>query len=358
VRRSTALRVLGLPLLGVGLALLLLEIVLRVVDPPVEVFNPLHGFHDGDTRLGWRGKPDIRRRFHTLDFDVIVEHDAHGFRRPEPAPPQDARGRVLFLGDSFTWGWGVGQGEVFTDHLQRALAKQFAVDNRGVNAFGTGQELLLLQDQLRERSYEKVVVVFCGNDVVDNVDHKEHRPQFDLSGDALVPRNQPAPATLQTPFEAFVDGHSRAALFFSYHFTLLKNWLRPDTSTSDVHGPSTSSVNFHSFPGYPVTARLLQEIARLARDHGATPYLVYVPPRSELDAFPSANPYDRAVRDMVEQIARENGFVSIDVGERLRGEIARGVNVAFAHDDHWNPTGHRIVAQALLDSPLFADWPH
>jgi len=43
-----------------------------------------------------------------------------GARRP------DATEHVLFLGDSFTWGWGVSQGEVFTDLLQRRFAPFWA----------------------------------------------------------------------------------------------------------------------------------------------------------------------------------------------------------------------------------------
>jgi len=343
--------------LGLALGLLCVEVALRIVDPPVEVFNPLHGFHDGDTRLGWRGKPNIRRRFHTLDFDVVVEHDANGFRRPDPAVPDDAQGSALFLGDSFTWGWGVGQGELFTDELQRALAPRHAIVNRGVNAFGTAQELLLLQDELALRRYDKVVVFFCGNDLNDNVDGKEHRPAFALAGEELVPRNLPAPASLQNPLEAFLDEHSRLALFASYHLALLKNRLRAKPRDAEAEpGDAAATIDFTSFPGFAITRRLLREIALLARAHGAEPFLVYIPPRSEMIAFPSASAYDRAVHAMIEQIAREDGFTPIEIGPHLRDEAKKGTPLAFAHDDHWNAAGHRAVAQALLDSPLFADW--
>jgi hypothetical protein len=190
-------------------ALLVAEVLLRTIDMVPEVANPLYSFHESDPVLGWRGRPDVRMRFRRAEFDALVEHGPDGWRRPDPSPRVGATRRVLFLGDSFTWGWGVAQGEVFTDRLQQRLPS-VAMVNRGVDGFGTAQEYLLLQRELAQTHYDAVAVMFFQNDLTDDVDPKSgRRPLFELDGEKLVPRNQP-PRPLMSALERLFKEHSRA----------------------------------------------------------------------------------------------------------------------------------------------------
>jgi hypothetical protein len=167
---------------GSGLVVLLgLEIALRLGRAQPEAAHALYSFYQSDPLLGWIGRPNLRQRFVSREFDVVVEHDASGFRKPEPPAPGEALRQVLVLGDSFTWGSGVAQGELFTDHLQRSLAPEVAITNRGTNGIGTGQQYLLLDRELAQRRYDSVLLQFTANDVKDNVDAKEgRRPCFAL----------------------------------------------------------------------------------------------------------------------------------------------------------------------------------
>jgi hypothetical protein len=90
-------------LIGILLAGLAMEAVLRIADPIPEVGAPLSAFFTGDPYLGWRGRPNVRLRFHRPEFDTLVLQDADGWRQGDPPPPADAARRVLVLGDSFTW---------------------------------------------------------------------------------------------------------------------------------------------------------------------------------------------------------------------------------------------------------------
>ena len=357
MRARNALVKVVLGVLGLGLGLILTEATLRVLDPPIEVHNPLHGFHVGDPWLGWRGKPNVKLRFHQAEFDVLVESTAEGFRRPDPEPPGDAALRLLFLGDSFTWGWGVPQGHVFTDWLQRAVAPALAIDNRGVNAYGTAQEYLLLRQELERRRYARVAVVFYANDVRDNVDRKPHRPYFEIVDGALVARNLPAPAELQSAFDTFVEEHSRAYLFFNHRLALLKRLL-PGGESEEADDPTPVDASGHAdytaLPGYPVTARLLIEMRELCRKHGAELYLVYVPSRSELASQPSHEAFARAVHEMIEVVARDQALPLIDLTPRFYAGTRQGAELVYRHDEHWNMAGHRLAAEVLLASPLFA----
>lgn len=344
---------------GLVMGFFVLECVLRVAGPIPERHNPLSSFHQSDPRLGWIGKPNIRMRFHRAEFDVLIEHSAEGFRLPDPKPPARAEKSVLFLGDSHTWGWGVGQGQVFTDWLQRKVSPGMAVYNRGVNAFGTAQEYLLLQQEFEKRDYDKVAIMFYFNDVGDNRSGKNgRRPYFELIDNHLVPRNLPA-AALGDPIGNFLKKHSRTFSFINYRVNVLKAvWKRRRRKKKgDAAGDaSQADIDWHSEDGYPVTARLLTEIGKLSRKHGAQFYIVYIAHKSEYLHQPSRDPYIRATRSMIAEVSLREAIPVIDLAPQFYEKSRQGIRIRFPQDLHWTPTGHQLAAEVLLESEMFRAW--
>jgi hypothetical protein len=325
------IRRLGLILTGVLLAFLALEIVLRLSDAVPEVGSPLYGFHQSDAHLGWRGRPGTRLRYHRPGFDTLVALDADGWRLPDPPRPAAAARRTLVLGDSFTWGWGVSQGEI---------------------GFGTGQEYLLLERELAASSYDTVVLMFFFNDLDDNIDGKDgQRPYFELAGGQLLPRNQPArPRT--NPLEIFLKDHSRAYLFVEFEIGMLKRRFRGEVDNERL-SRAKPAVDFHQLPAYAITARLLDEMNRKVRAHGARFFLVYVPQRSEFESD-TPLPYVRTVRAMIDDITGRAGIPMIDLAPAFRQQAQAGRELVFPIDAHWGPAGHALAADVLLSSPIFA----
>lgn len=345
------IRRLGLILLGVLLALLALEVFLRVTDAVPEVDSPLFNFHENDAYLGWIGKPNVRLRYHRPEFDTLVQHDAGGWRQPDPPRPQDATERVLVLGDSFTWGWGVSQGEVFTDRLQAALPATIAVFNRGIIGFGNAQEYLLLERELAATKYDVVVLMFFINDLADNTDAKDgHRPYFELVDGQLVPRNQPALART-SPVQRFFKDHSLAYLFIETELGLIKRRFAGEADDERSY-KEAGAVEFHSLPGYAVTTRLLSEMHRLVREHGAQFVIVYVPQRSEFQ-LDAPYPFVQAVHAMVDDVAAREHIPLIDLSPSFRQQAMTGSELVYPIDAHWTPAGHRLAADTLLASPVF-----
>jgi lysophospholipase L1-like esterase len=342
---------LGLMLMGVLLAGFITELVLRVTDAMPEVERPLSGSHQSDAYLGWSGKPNLRLRFRRSEFDALVEHDAEGWRQPKPARPAVPTSRILVLGDSFTWGWGVSQGQVFTDLLQAALPDNVAVYNRGVPGFGTAQEYLVLQRELAAREYDAVVLMFYINDLSDNISSKQGlRPYFELVDGHLRPRNQPA-LPIINPVRQFLSEHSRAYGFVQFELEWLKRRFSGEANDKPEYRTSPA-VDFHAVPGYAVTARLLGEMQRLARQHGARFFLVYIPQRSEFE-LDAPFPYVRSIHAMVNDIAHSEGIPLLDLSPPFHQHAKAGERLIYAIDAHWTPAGHRVAAAALLESPIF-----
>ena len=70
--------------------------------------HPMGSFFTPDNEMGYHGKPNFSGRFRGADFDVVVEHDENGFRRAEAIDAADSH-EIYVLGDSFVWGYGIGQ---------------------------------------------------------------------------------------------------------------------------------------------------------------------------------------------------------------------------------------------------------
>jgi len=93
--------------------------------------------------------------------------NSQGLRGPEPDP---FRPKVLFVGDSFTFGEGVAYEDTFVARVERALARRGgpppqAID-AGVPGYGTVEEAARLPELLREHAPQAVVVVYVPNDPI------------------------------------------------------------------------------------------------------------------------------------------------------------------------------------------------
>lgn len=121
--------------------------------------------------LGHDGKPNARGTLRRMP----VTHNSQGNRGREVSfqkPP--AVRRVVVLGDSQAWGYGVGDSETIAARLENHLAERgtgserFEVLNLGVSGFGTDQALLKYLVQGRRYEPDYVVLIVFKNDLVEN----------------------------------------------------------------------------------------------------------------------------------------------------------------------------------------------
>ena len=78
-----------------------------------------------DGRLGFTLRPGVEVRHADRDFSVSVAVNALGMRGPERrAAKSVGTARILLLGDSFAFGWGVEQEEAFGARLERLLTER------------------------------------------------------------------------------------------------------------------------------------------------------------------------------------------------------------------------------------------
>jgi hypothetical protein len=119
--------------------------------------------HDAD--LGWAPIPNASATFTGLRT-IEVRNNSLGLRDIEP--DRARKPTVMFVGDSFVWGYDVAASERFTDRLRQELPAARIV-NAGVLGYGTDQEYLLLDRLWDAVKPDLVVLTYCtGNDRIDN----------------------------------------------------------------------------------------------------------------------------------------------------------------------------------------------
>jgi hypothetical protein len=157
--------------------------------------DPVRSFYTFDPTLGWRGKSLYTGRFKDdSGREVIISQNAAGFRKQvnmENKPNKPLR-EVFVLGDSFAWGMGVSEGEVFTDKMNLLLA-EYSMHNYGICAIGTVIEYLLFATEVVKlvKPDDIVLLMFCNNDFADNVNRSRIHAEV---SDGLVRIVRPAQA--------------------------------------------------------------------------------------------------------------------------------------------------------------------
>ncbi len=173
---ATRARVARLGLLGLGLllGLLLCELGIRAIAPqwsdqwkmwrldPVYARGLRPGVRDAVVH-GHSG--EFAFRFSTNQSGLRMDHEL-------PPAPSPGRPRVLFVGDSFTFGYGVEQGQSFPNRLEdalRGLGKRIESVNAGfASGFTLDTEYLFTREVASSWKPDRVVVGVClSNDLSD-----------------------------------------------------------------------------------------------------------------------------------------------------------------------------------------------
>ncbi len=179
---------LGLLALAVLITLAALEGVFRLFGyrPLYDEYSKPDAFFVHDRVLGWRNKPGAHDEFvgpvpFPVEFRTSIRLNSLGFRGGKISDVPPGGRRVVVLGDSQAAAFEVPERQTYEALLQRqltdALGTPVQVINAGVRGYGTDQELLEYEKQIRQLHPDLVVLHFSANDPDDNTTlHRTRRP--------------------------------------------------------------------------------------------------------------------------------------------------------------------------------------
>jgi len=328
----------------------------EATGPTAEHYR-FNGYHP---LLGYDGLPNVRARFH----GQTVTHNAQGNRGDEvrfEKPPGVKR--VVVIGDSQAWGYGVADDQTIPVQLARLLnadaGARYEVVNLGVGGYGTDQAFLKYLVQGRRYAPDVVVLTVFKNDPVENartVAWGVEKPRFYLDGGRLCLGNVPparAPgwpnnrlladreASLRVPGTSIDLARSATGQFF-----LRREWLpslmaRGDGDLRAVRDVVGCVGNRDAYPGdgLEILGRLVGELRRITAAQGARLVLLLVPKTKEVED--SALP---AYYDPLTPGFRAAGIPFVDLRGRLRGQATAAF---LPNDPHLSAAGSRAAAEAL-----------
>jgi lysophospholipase L1-like esterase len=344
---------------------LALEIGLRFTwagyYPKFDPDRPMAEWDFHPTR-GWTPGPNVEKHDYSQEFQVLQKHNSLGFRGPEFAlekPPR--RTRIFAVGDSQTYGIGVENDETFSAVLE-SLDPSLQVINGGVGAYGTDQELLLLQEWIGRLAPDLVVLAYFWNDLPDIVDGKYTQAELHEGRVRFVP---PDPPTIDHPtFAHHLEKHEKLRRRYGWLrlesrlYRLLSDRLKVlDHATRAWRGiDDTRHAPFHLTPeqvaaATELTYALLHEMVELSRRYGAPFVLLVIPDQVQVE--PDAVVYGvhdwmLDAQDRVRRFAEREGIPFIDPQAELRDIYVRdGEPLYFRRDRHLTPRGHRHLAELL-----------
>jgi len=320
-----------LALFSVAATLLFVEVAVRLVglEKPPKHLKP-QGMYLRDPELGHVLAPNISVMHESADWVTRVSTNSFGFRDREVGPKGPHTFRILSLGDSYTFGYGVEAGDSYPEQLERFLNERagkqprFDVINAGVSGYGTIQEFLQLRRHVEAINPDLVILgFFTGNDFENNLTFlgRFNRKFSGVGG--------------------WAADHVRLAAFLE---RTLKN----------------AEIKMRTAESLDVALDVIADFARLCKERG-TPFamMIITPPRANLAEYHSRNSLrltlDRAFGAnplrLLEEFKKRTqtlGIPILDTLELLQGMEDKG-KLSFPVSGHWTPLAHRIVALKLRD---------
>jgi lysophospholipase L1-like esterase len=309
----------------------------RLVDPQYLDHRPqasLALLHHYSEIYGWEPRPGAV----TFVDGQRTTINAQGLRGSVHPLARTGRPRVVLLGDSVAFGYGVADDDTFAARLEE---RGYEVVNLAVPGYGTDQELLRFERVGAAYRPDVVLLHFCAhNDFADNAsrvyfyDGMHPKPYFTLEGGDLVPHVG----------QLHLAPSARAGLWLHEH-SFLYNLLagQPPPVESDWADRRAAALKDPA-AARDLTVRLIERTAHAVQAAGASFVLVVHPGRRQAR---EGSPWLDALRDAPEL----RGLRRIDMAQAYAERGQRLPALTLDPIGHLNAGGHARTAE-ILDEAL------
>jgi hypothetical protein len=365
----------GLILIGIFVALASLEIYLRIFHPQPTlskaIIASMKCFMEGSH--SWlQLQPNHTCELTYMDnpsHKTVVKTNSLGFRNPEitlQKPPDTTR--ILFIGDSFTMGWGVNETDAYPRVVEKLLNQNDPHTKiETINAGFAGGEPSGYYQYLKYSAFDlnpDIVVIgfFLGNDITGEKDIRWTK----VSPDGLPDKTQSDGSYVDKEgmlrFRTMPLRYQFPIVSDSNLFILLMKKLFVPTNQKAQEDSQQLEVCLHIKdcryldPQRDRVKKLFIAMKKLTDEKGKKLLVVLIP--TEYEAYPekeskygmviTLTPQQRkSVSDEFGAFFTQNNIDHLD----LRPEFLKYLSVEtfIPYDIHWNPLGHQIAAQAISE---------
>lgn len=343
--------------------------------------------------LTYHDKPEQARSYPGAppgypDIPLRLTTDANGFRNPGAAAEAPARYDILAVGDSFVAGSNVSDDQCWPALLARATGH--SVYNLGVGGSGPPTYMSnYVYFGVKMQPRVALFMIYEGNDFKEDVVLSERRAptvrervtaHIEQAFDAS-PVTKGLERLSHDLFEKL--GSTRPVPGYAEKLGFMPIEIRSDAGShyysfdpKRIAYLNYSVAEFSAAPEWLATAKILQQIIQISREHGITPVFVYAPstphvvlplvedsiPSQQLHYFarfkqkrlPPPDEYKRQLfanldseQTVVLDFCSAQGIDCLALTEPLRAATAAGRQTYFSYDQHWTPDGNAVAAAEI-----------
>lgn len=338
-------------IMAVLFCLLILEIFLEVTAAP--------GCKQGDPLYDHSYIPNCVSTFKTGEWDTAVRINSQGLRDDEILPKQQDELRILMLGDSFTWGYGVEQEETFSELLEEKTNTN--VINAGATSYSPILEYLFLKNKGLSYQPEVVILNLDLSDLQDDY-IREQKAQYDANGELIAVYNPDKDGFIYN-----LRKRIQITNLINGIFVGIDKALPPPTEINypfihdvayDRYGITRDEPLNDEQEHWQRTFSYINKIKALCDEHNITFVLSIYPYGHQISTeewevgrhnsgLLNGQVYSDRAEKIIRQYAEENDIHFISMFAGFREAEAERTPLYFTYDGHFNQEGHQVAAEIL-----------
>lgn len=318
--RQGFLRIFGpilLVLISLSLCFFVAEFALRIYfernvnfDIEMSRYSNLGKVASSNPRIGHVHRKNISERM----MGVQVETNSDGLRDREYPVEKTGKYRIIFIGDSLTFGWGAEREDTFEYLLEERLTRTHDAEilNFGIGNYNTVQEVNLFEEKGLKYEPDQVTMFFFINDA--ELLKKGSSWEF-LSQSQLI----------------------------TFYWSRLRGLFADDSSESG-YLDYYSRLYSDSSQGWQEAKAAMLKMKELALENDIVFQVVLLPELHDLVNYPFKNIYG-----LVARFLNDNDIDVLDVTPAFRNETEPMLLWVARDDAHPNARAHKIIADSSAE---------
>ena len=344
-------------ILTLGISILICLIALEIF---LEITS-LQGCKQTDQFFHHSYIPNCQSTFKTSEWSTEVKINSAGFRDNELLPKENYDLRILMLGDSFTWGYGVEANQTFSELLQQKIngnGVHADVINAGATSYSPILEYLLLREKGVSLRPDVILLNFDLSDLQDDY-LREQTALLDSEGNLIKVLNPE-----KNTFLLKIYKRLKVVELVNGMFIWLDRILPPPAQLDEQYfseikydrdGISRYRQMVDEETHWNRTFHYLDLIAELSRKNNITFILSIYPYGHQVSklewaegkhnlGFSNDLVYSSRVENILEEYAQRNHILFVSMFPHFKNSTDHPLY--FPYDGHFNQNGHLVAAEA------------
>ncbi len=323
-----------------------MELLLRLIMPQIfDVHAP--GMYTADPEVGYVLTPGFSGYVKRSEFETPFQIGLLGLRGKDPGPLTPITFRILILGDSQAFGFGVTDDETFACHLETKLAQKYPdidvqVLNAGVPGYGTADQFAFLKSKGKLFQPDLVIVQFLSvNDIEES---RSPAKDWAIIQDRMLTSKSSGNNPSQSPpnwrrVQNWMKTHIHLARLISDRLGYLAMKWGILGNMEGFWGEDFASADAVS------AAKYLAAIAKESRQLKAECLFLYT--TGQVHVFSDTAP-SLPSAGFMEAAAKKANVEWINSVDSLRRRSDK-FDLYYPKDGHWTPAGHKAIAEILYE---------